>query len=664
MARNHHTEEYSIKLSKAMILFRKLTNGDIDKVKWYDEVGIFTLEVGAIQSGKTVFMQCLMAAKLLMGRSCALLIKGEKAHHAQFVERLDGSNFKWNIDGKVVEKSFKGFNDVYIDHMKQFGYTVPGFNHMYIDEKSKFNKEKCQTFIRRDTKEVGIIIMLCLQNQVGMFNDSVCELKYNDIPYSYDVVSDEADELCYWSTSSKIYEEMKILRDNCTSIDAVTATPHEQLLHERELEVSKIVVLSTSEEYRGVQNLQFKILKYKIKPPTMGICTKKCKKNGNKCRCKDMLTTELIGEADQNLPEVFSDLSHSDYFTTTTGSTNPMICLYKGSDLTNVQKKTSKYLHKIFPKKFTTIIFNGEGCTIQSEQLKGITIKISGKKYSQDFNMTGIHILNGLTIQTVLQYLKISGGVESHPRIVIIAGKLANRGITFKDLEHEWHLTHQYLGTPAKSMDRQRDVQANIQALRILGRVNDKISLTVYTTPTIHRSIVNGHYFQKEMIGRMKDLMHDFPEIIDNDIVMELVPDFVINREKLVDTKFSKRKYILSKCDDDDGGIPMDVFRNLHLKNVEQWTPKYYDDTNNDIYNYITHIIKKNITQSQHELFESIILTLQDQRGKWVAKSSIVKIQGQQNITWHWHKHQSAVNEDVKGLLMKKIKNKWYFRYN
>jgi hypothetical protein len=102
--------------------------------------------------------------------------------------------------------------------------------------------------------------------------------------------------------------------------------------------------------------------------------------------------------------------------------------------------------HTHFPNTFTTIVYNGDGCTLNYDGMPdevshpcsdGTNVSIYKNKPSN------------LQISDLLQYLKENDNGQFPRRIVIVAGGLASRGISFVSADYLWHLRGM-LYTPGK----------------------------------------------------------------------------------------------------------------------------------------------------------------------------------------------------------------------
>ena len=126
----------------------------------------------------------------------------------------------------------------------------------------------------------------------------------------------------------------------------------------------------------------------------------------------------------------------------------------------------------------TTLVYNG----------KGVTISAHGQ----------VPVVHKQTIAWCLQWLKTNGGVASYPHIMIFSGELAGRGISFTDMDHEWHLTGMYL----VASDKTDEVEL-IQKIRLCGVYKDNLPLELHTTQSIKTDIEKSYLRQEELMTRM-----------------------------------------------------------------------------------------------------------------------------------------------------------------
>lgn len=72
------------------------------------------------------------------------------------------------------------------------------------------------------------------------------------------------------------------------------------------------------------------------------------------------------------------------------------------------------------------------------------------------------------------------------PHIVIVAGVLAGRGVSFVSTDYSRHLTHQYIADPEGC-----NLESAMQSVRLLGKYNDNPELTLYCSQSLYKDMVN-----------------------------------------------------------------------------------------------------------------------------------------------------------------------------
>jgi hypothetical protein len=409
----------------------------------------------------------------------------------------------------------------------------------------------------------GIVITLCNASQVQRIVNTLDEYRATD--WTFHIFADEADELCYYKKNTAIRTVFEDLRQKCTRIYGITATGYEQLLCEPELLRDSVIVLTPKDGYKGPLQLSYKILPH----------------NAVSYGPKDDM--EKILEKDPNLSFYFDELVACKIFNIShTNTSHPVMTLLKTTRYTAQHELVMGYLRTKYPNKFTVLIFNGEGVRLHHHSLIGRTVKINNHIFSEDQSMRGTHLLGNVTIQSTLQYLKNNGGAERFPRIVIISGDLADRGINFVSKDFIWHLTHAYILASNKKWN---SVPYLVQALRLCGIYNDDIPLNVYTTQRIKETILNGYHFQKDKLFQLqikmitddvlrKRYLQNFAQ--DKRVVMDLLAEIPTCKKKIGKAKFSENPYVLNLVDCDDGGITLEDL--TELKGCLTDTMKIGDD--------------------------------------------------------------------------------------
>jgi hypothetical protein len=100
------------------------------------------------------------------------------------------------------------------------------------------------------------------------------------------------------------------------------------------------------------------------------------------------------------------------------------------------------------------------------------------------------------SLRSCIQYLK-HYGAELFPRILIISGDLAGRGLSFTSEDHEWHLTEQFFLCSDSC-----DEPELLQKIRLIGRYKDELPLTLYTTEAIWSDLQKADLHVEEVWSR------------------------------------------------------------------------------------------------------------------------------------------------------------------
>jgi len=109
------------------------------------------------------------------------------------------------------------------------------------------------------------------------------------------------------------------------------------------------------------------------------------------------------------------------------------------------------------------------------------------------------HVHQKPSVRSCIQWFK-SRGTERFPRIMILAGDIAGRGISFTSLDYEWHLTDQFF-LPSKGCDEPE----LIQKIRLCGRYRDGLPLTLYTTHEVWSDLKKADDRLEEVMDRLLD---------------------------------------------------------------------------------------------------------------------------------------------------------------
>jgi hypothetical protein len=296
-----------------------------------------------------------------------------------------------------------------------------------------------------------VIICLCNPTQINRVGKIVTSLHLKGQLSQYFLIIDEADSLVCGEAigNKKIYPGYLKLFNLATKVVFTTGTIYEVIFNEENLLARNIIEIPTDPQYKGINNFIPQFVSDDLSP------------NNISPEMRDVYQTILSQPV----------------------TTQPIIILHKTTVLIEEQKLIQKSLEKLFPR-LTSIVYNSKCSRLYSDKLK-INNKVP---VYQPYAPMGKKNIN-----TILQDLKDKGGVRKFPYIVIIAGDLADRGLSFVSRDYQWHLTHQiYL--------RAKTSVSNLsQGLRLCGKYNDNIPLTLITTRFIYEQCIKDDKLQDKM---------------------------------------------------------------------------------------------------------------------------------------------------------------------
>ncbi len=170
------------------------------------------------------------------------------------------------------------------------------------------------------------------------------------------------------------------------------------------------------------------------------------------------------GEPDPNIPLIYNEFLSKDHG----------IILHNVTRVNKTQNLVAKEVRSFYTREqLEIIVFNGQSITLY--ETRG--------KYAK-------------SISEALQKLKDAG--ISH--ICIIAGAMADRGVSFVSTDYEWHLTDQYYTPPVSA-----HLESMTQAIRLFGCYNDSRVLTLWSMEWVWEKLQEYHKLTRRMV-RKKDL--------------------------------------------------------------------------------------------------------------------------------------------------------------
>lgn len=435
---------------------------------------------GYVQSKKTWAIISISLYYLFKYRkSSFIVVRNNIDDFVQIKSRITGVlDYLFSQGGSVLRKEIEHF-----------------FHYLDVNRgRSATSQELADSFLGVDPR-----IYVCMRNSTDLLS---LHNNMKDVSGDFSVIIDEIDDIDNGrDADSQLYLEM--LKERAGSIWGVTATPMTSLMKEQ-VERGNVFVLSRPEWYKDIPNFDFRDL-----PLPASYATK---------------VEHDLFDFDPNLKGYLEDFDSTQPFECPFWKqSHPRISLIRVGAAVEPQLRVASYIQKNHPG-ITVITYNGSaygitlrGCGVPKEGFKGISKAVDNH-----------HLFTGMHISEVLGLLE-KRGVSLHPRIVILAGKKADRGISFvsssfADTEKtntiKWHLTELYL-VVAKTTTQSNLLQI---AGRLCGVFRDNIPLTIFSNAG--EDIIKAYWIQDELIERAREIQH-------NSLLMnELIPEIPISREK------------------------------------------------------------------------------------------------------------------------------------
>lgn len=356
-------------------------------------------------------------------------------------------------------------------------------------------------------------IYVCMRNPTDLFtlNEMIV-----DVPGDFAIVIDEVDDIDNGHNADS-QEQLDIMKTRAGSVWGVTATPMTSLMKE-EIDRGNVFILTRPEWYKDIPNFYFQSL---AQPPEY-------------VRHVDV----DMFDADPNLKDYIKDFSNTDPFECKIwGKLHPRISLIRAGSVVTPQLKVADYIGDTHPN-ITVVTYNGSshGITIRGAGIDSTELLRVNQSYSQLITRKDkhpVHYFSGRHISEIIGLLE-SRGIDRHPRIIILAGKKADRGISFvsssfADREEglKWHLTELYL-VAGKSTTQGNLLQI---AGRLCGVFRDNIPLTIFSN--VGEDIIKAYWIQDELIERAKKVHAEEASMKD------LIPDIPISADKCADRRIT-----------------------------------------------------------------------------------------------------------------------------
>jgi len=412
---------------------------------------------GDTQSGKEKFTVASAIKTLLQGRNPVIVTR------------------RITCDADKLERGITNYSKMFSDYMNKHQVVKQEFSISCI--RSSDQLEGIKNFVP------SMIISLGNETQLS----KVLEFGKR-FPFKFDLYIDEIDNVDYGDESGAA-EILKQLKKLSYQTIGITATPLDSILSEEELKSVNIMRLSRPEDYRGFVDITVKLL---VEDPEINAVNRK------------VVNYQDILEADKNLEPFLRAFSKTRAeFAWSIKKYIPNICLLKNSRINESQETLFYGITNNYPNDFAVVLYNGNGVKIYYPNMPAEVV------YNRKVIRPCVNV--NLDITQALQFLKEIGDVKSFPRIVIIAGELAGRCISYVSRDYDWHLTDMYYN-PAKSTPIPEMIQS---CGRLCGRNRGKSHLHLHCTKRVADALYDGFHFTNEIIERAiaSPLLHEDDEI-------------------------------------------------------------------------------------------------------------------------------------------------------
>lgn len=345
------------------------------------------------------------------------------------------------------------------------------------------------------------VINICMRNPTDLKNFNKEASKYDKSKFVSIIDEIDSNE----NDGNAISQfDIECLIKHSGMLWGITATPLTNLIR---YDKKDVFILSRPEWYKDISTFTF------IDLPTSSKCTR--------------YVEDCILSQDPNIESYVEHFSKKDLETCTIwNEKHPRISLIRTGTVILPQISFARKMSQKFPN-LTIITYNGvqEGITLRGKGIYDDPILLSNGKFSSVFNESDfiVHKFKGVHISEIIGALE-NCGINECSHIIIIAGKKADRGISFVSSSFglpierlKWHLTEMYLTTSDNTS------QNNILQIsgRLCGVFKDTISLSIITN--IGHDIIKAYHSQDELIIRSLNSLK--------------IPDIPINEDKLVKRK-------------------------------------------------------------------------------------------------------------------------------
>jgi hypothetical protein len=564
-----------------------------------------SLVMGAVQSGKTKLIISYAYQSFLRSISTVILVLPTNENENQIRSRFYD-------------------NDEYIRYMTSLGLDPMS---LPVPIRATNDTDELEDLLTGTTP--GIVILLCNPSKMTRLVNII-----EDIGKSkFNLVIDEIDSFYKSKDERKFHEPFKFLINSALSVVGVTATIFDVVLPNKSNFVTNenIHLMDIPSDYKGFSDLRW------IELEDVKIKTDEISNLGIDSFYSSLLETPPYKLREGREAER-GDAERGDAERGDIDSTHPLICLHKVDRKNDDQENTQYYFKKKFPE-LCSIVYNGRGVYLYYKILSRLkSLVVDDVEIGVDCGVFRVDT----SISRILGWLRNNKSFPPPTHIVIIAGKMADRGISFVSSDYKWHLTHELMIVSSTTTSG-----SLLQGVRICGRYSDNIPLHIITDKKTYDDLIKSSKTQDEIYIQSKNMVGD--DYINNLLSgMKLSDDIVMTGRRLCVNEYNKIK---------SDSKPNDT------------TGEYF-------------VITRDMYKSYKKVFEEVVILFKTGNFEgWIFRTDVIDLlislkindmnsQGYKTVFENQAKKKKMSSDDsTPGILMMRDldssdKTRWWVRYN
>ena len=481
------------------------------------------------QSGKSNFIITRAIYSMLDGYTPVVVLRNMTGDSNQLANRIE-----------AVSESITAALNLYNIEERKFEVS--------IIRGSALDKQKHIKELEQSLSGVYPRVVICLGNdaQLGRVVDVVKEKEDNN----FVLFIDEIDYVDYGKKKDGSLcgtaSQLDFLKSKAYQTYGISATPLDSIFSEAELLTSNCMTLTQSPDFRGFRDIMIRLPESEEEVYALNSEANYNQMVAHDPNLKPFLESFLT-----------SPIERGTLYSGAFSEVLPNICLIKNTRFIKNQIELAKGINNHYPD-FTTVVYNGTGVLLYFKNMPR-KIHIQGKEVSRKE-------FTDLDISDVLQFFYDNGGYKKFPRIIIIAGDLAGRSISYVPRNYRWHLTDMYY-TPSQNTT----IPDMIQAVgRLCGRNRGLSHLVLHTTKEVAKSLYDGFNFTDELIAR--SIAQPLIEAENQQPLSETMLSIKMNKEKMparrsLTSKVQVRKSDFNTVSGEDGGRDISSYKYEEVAN-------------------------------------------------------------------------------------------------